>query len=227
MVNDMREITIRQIGILHTGFAEKFGIPRQASLADDIPGRLELIGEYRRDGILEGLERYTHLWIIWGFSEKMTSQWKTKVRAPKAGGILKTGVFATRSPDRPNHLALSAVKIERIIPEEYTILFSGADMMDGSPVYDIKPYLPQYDSIPEAAAYFPETAGTKELSVLWPEEITASADPEDVRELTRILSLDPRPGYHDDPDRVYGIRYKGKNIRFLIREDTVYIIEIA
>ena len=206
------------IGRVMTGFAEKFGVPRQSGIVNT---RAKIIfePEYRNPDAFRGIEGYSHLWVVWMFSEAVREKWSPTVRPPRLGGNKRVGVFATRSPFRPNPIGLSSVKLERLeLSREYgpVLHISGADMVNGTPVFDIKPYLAYTDSHPEALGGFTDSVARETLSVVFPEELRAKLTEEDVAELTAILAHDPRPSYQNDPERVYGMDYGGVSVRFSV-----------
>ena len=206
------------IGRVMTGFAEKFGVPRQSGIVNT---RAKIIfePEYRNPDAFRGIEGYSHLWVVWMFSEAVREKWSPTVRPPRLGGNKRVGVFATRSPFRPNPIGLSSVKLERLeLSREYgpVLHISGADMMNGTPVFDIKPYLAYTDSHPEALGGFTDSVARETLSVVFPEELRAKLSEEDAAELTAILAHDPRPSYQNDPERVYGMDYGGVSVRFSV-----------
>lgn len=206
------------IARVRSGFGEKFGVPRQAGLSEQARARIVFEPEYRNSDALRGLDGFSHIWVIWEFSEAVRDEWSPTVRPPKLGGNTRIGVFATRSPFRPNPIGLSAVRllgIERVEGLGDTLLIAGADMLEGTPVYDIKPYLAYADAHPGASGGF--TDGTdRRLEVVLPHEC-ADALPEAIRgAVAELLALDPRPGYQNDPARVYGMNYEGFNIRFTV-----------
>lgn len=216
------------IARMHTDFPAKFGIPRQSGLADT-KGEIVFEPEYRSPEAVRGIEEYSHLWILWGFSGVPDKTWKATVRPPRLGGNERVGVFATRSPFRPNSIGLSCVKLERTEkrPGEGIILHvTGADLMDGTPIYDIKPYLPYVDAHPEASGGFAEERKGYELQVEF-EENCLNIVPEEHREiLGQILSQDPRPSYQNDPDRVYGMEYAGMEVKFRVKQNVLIVCEI-
>ena len=206
------------IGRVMTGFAEKFGVPRQSGIVNT---RAKIIfePEYRNPDAFRGIEGYSHLWVVWMFSEAVREKWSPTVRPPRLGGNKRVGVFATRSPFRPNPIGLSSVKLERLeLSREYgpVLHISGADMVNGTPVFDIKPYLSYTDSHPEALGGFTDSVARETLSVVFPEELRAKLAEEDAAELTAILAHDPRPSYQNDPERVYGMDYGGVSVRFSV-----------
>ena len=206
------------IGRVMTGFAEKFGVPRQSGIVET---RAKIIfePEYRNPDAFRGIEGYSHLWVVWMFSEAVREKWSPTVRPPRLGGNKRVGVFATRSPFRPNPIGLSSVKLERLeLSREYgpVLHISGADMVNGTPVFDIKPYLAYTDSHPEALGGFTDSVARETLSVVFPEELRGKLTEEDAAELTAILAHDPRPSYQNDPERVYGMDYGGVSVRFSV-----------
>ncbi len=217
------------IAHIHSDFPDKFGIPRQSGLVENLISTVIFEPPYRSTDALRGLEQYSHLWLIWQFSENLDAGWRPLVRPPKLGGNIKKGVFATRSPFRPNPIGLSSVKLESIIytKEHGPILqVSGADLMDRTPIYDIKPYLPITDCHPEAQGGFTENLHLEPLQVILPPE-TAEKLSADCRELLiQILAQDPRPSYQHDPERIYGLSFRQYNIRFRVDGKTLTVCEI-
>ena len=225
-----QESLIKPIAYIHTDFPAKFGIPRQSGLADT-SAKIVFDSEFRNPDALRGIEEYSHLWLLWKFSESVKEKWSPTVRPPRLGGNKRVGVFATRSPFRPNSIGLSCVKLESVKfhTEQGPVLYvRGADMMDGTPIYDIKPYLPYVDSYPEACGGFAERTKEYELKVTFSKEISEEIVPEDQKRiLTQILSQDPRPSYQDDPERVYGMEYAGLEVKFRIIKDCLNVCEIV
>lgn len=217
------------IAHIYTDFPEKFGIPRQSGLVDALKGKIVFTPEYRNPSALIGLEGFSHIWILWQFSKSVREEWSPMVRPPRLGGDKKMGVFATRSPYRPNAIGLSSVKLEKI--EDDPVLgkvlhVSGADLLDGTPIYDIKPYLPFTDSHPDAVGGFADSFKEYGLEVNFPDELLQQI-PEDKREaLLGILRQDPRPSYQDNPGRIYGVAFGDKNIRFQVKNDILTVMEI-
>ena len=199
---------LRPIAYFRSPLKEKFGVPRQSGLAPSLEGEIVFEKPFDTPEALRGIEGFDMLWLIWGFSRNRDIPWEPTVRPPRLGGNTRVGVFATRSPYRPNPLGLSAVRRGEIGPGYIKVY--GADLMDGTPIYDIKPYLPYTDSHPDAAAGFVDAAPWQEMEVIVPDGITL---PEGALE---ILRQDPRPAYHDDPDRVYGIAFGGRQLRFSV-----------
>ena len=225
----MQDVTIRVIARMKSDFPSKFGIPRQSGLVDELRSTVIFEPEFRNPDALRGIEGYSHLWLIWQFSEAVRSDWSPTVRPPRLGGNTRMGVFATRSPFRPNSLGLSSVKLLGVEhTEEYgTVLHvGGADLMDGTPIFDIKPYIPYGDCHPEATGGFTDTAGEFLLTVDFPEQLLQKL-PEDKRSAAiGVLSHDPRPSYQKDPDRVYGLPFAGFDIRFTVTDSHLTVLEV-
>ena len=226
----MENVNIQVIARMHSDFATKFGIPRQSGLVEELKSTIVFEPEFRNPDALRGIEDFSHLWIIWQFSEALRTGWSPTVRPPRLGGNTRMGVFATRSPFRPNNLGLSSVKLLGVEhTEKYgTVLHvGGADLMDGTPIFDIKPYIPYGDCHPDATGGFTDTAGEFLLTVEFPEALLAIL-PEDKREAAiGVLSHDPRPSYQRKPDRVYGLTFAGYDIRFKVRDDILTVIEVT
>jgi len=217
------------IARMKNSFSEKFGIPRQSGLVPELRGYITFEPEYRNPDALRGLEGFSHIWLLWGFSAVKGKSWSPTVRPPKLGGNRRMGVFATRSPFRPNSIGLSCVKIDRIeldSPEGPVLHVLGADLMDGTPIYDIKPYLPQADCHPEAIGGFAEAAAGQTLKVQIPGELLPLLPFEEWEILRRLLVEDPRPGYQQDPERVYGMCYGGVNVKFTVSGDRLTVREV-
>ena len=225
-------MNITPIATIHTEFPEKFGIPRQSGLAANLQARIVFEPMYRNPDALRGLEGFSHIWLIWEFSANRPSagQWQPTVRPPRLGGNGHMGVFATRSPFRPNPLGLSCVEIERIELEGKdgpAIYVRGADLMDGTPIYDIKPYVRYADCHPEAVCGYVDSLQERTLKVIVPSEISEGIEDQAIlTSLTEVLSLDPRPSYHDDPERVYGLSFAGLNVRFKVADGILTVVEI-
>lgn len=222
---------IKPIAQIHNDFTSKFGIPRQSGIVDEIESVIIFEPKYRNPDALRGIEDFTHLWLIWEFSENADKgDWSPTVRPPKLGGNVRKGVFATRSPFRPNPIGLSCVKLVAVEQSEKcgTVLrVSGADLMNGTPIYDIKPYVPYSDSHPEACGGFALDAESAALKVEMPEDVI-KVFPERKRDSLRaILSQDPRPGYQHSPERIYGVEFAGYDIRFKVNGDTLTVVEIV
>ena len=220
---------LKIIAHIRTDFPEKFGIPRQSGLVESTRARIIFTPEYRNPDALRGLEQYTHLWLIWQFSEAVRDSWSPTVRPPRLGGNTRMGVFATRSPFRPNPIGLSCVRIEEIIHDSkdgHIIVVSGADIMDNTPIYDIKPYLPYVDSHPEASNGFALDQREGTLEVLFSEELRLLFPAEKIQGLIDTLAQDPRPQYQDEPDRVYTMSYSGFDISFTVEGTTLTVTAI-
>lgn len=220
---------MKQIAHFESPFSTKFGIPRQSGLVPELRGRIVFEPEYKNPDALRGIEEFSHLWLVWEFSANARSSksWQPTVRPPRLGGNEHVGVFATRSPFRPNPIGLSSVKIEAVEQDPQVgpvIRVLGADLMDGTPIYDIKPYITYADSHPEARSGFVDNSQWKPLDVLIPNEFHALFS--NIEALKQTLSLDPRPHYHDDPDRVYGMIYEHKDVRFSVSGSILTVIEV-
>ena len=223
---------IKPIAFIRTEFPEKFGVPRQSGLARNLKGRIIFEPEYRNPDALRGLDGFSHIWLIWEFSaNRTTSPWQPTVRPPRLGGNAHMGVFATRSPFRPNPLGLSCVKIHSVelsTPDGPVVNVLGADLMDGTPIYDIKPYIRYADSRPEAVCGYVDALEERSLKVVFPSELSAKiADTEVIPSLVETLRLDPRPSYHDDPQRQYGLSFAGHNIRFHVSGNVLEVTDVA
>lgn len=215
------------IAVFKSPFSGKFGLPRQSGLVFDLPGEVHLVGQYRLPDSLRGLEDFDYVWLIWGFSaNRNEGPWKATVRPPRLGGNRRLGVFATRSPFRPNPLGLSSVRLERVDFEKMVLHVRGADLMDGTPIYDIKPYLAYTDAHPEASGGFTDFSSWRELTVVFPAELAAGFSADELAALRETLSLDPRPRYQDDPQKEYGLTFAGRNVRFVVAGDTLTVIAV-
>ena len=225
----MENVTIQVIARMHSDFATKFGIPRQSGLVEELRSTIVFEPEFRNPDTLRGIEDFSHLWIIWQFSEAVRTEWSPTVRPPRLGGNTRLGVFATRSPFRPNSLGLSSVKLLGVEKTEKfgTVLHvGGADLMDGTPIFDIKPYIPYGDSHPDATGGFTDTADDFLLSVNFPDPLL-NILPESKREAAiGVLSHDPRPSYQRKPGRVYGLTFAGFDIRFTVEDSTLTVTEV-
>lgn len=222
---------IRPIAYIVTEFPEKFGIPRQSGLAGSLRGKIVFEPEYRNPDALRGLEGFSHIWLIWEFSaNRTTSPWQPVVRPPRLGGNSAMGVFATRSPFRPNPLGLSCVKVDSLelsSPDGPVINVLGADLMDGTPIYDIKPYIRYADSRPEAVCGYVDTLKERSLKVVFPTALSDRiADKSVIPSLVETLRLDPRPSYHDDPERVYGMSFAGYDVRFTVDAGVLNVVDV-
>ena len=217
------------IAKIYTDFDEKFGIPRQSGIADELTARIVFEPEYRVSEALRGIDGYSHLWLIWQFSEAQRDSWSPTVRPPRLGGNKRVGVFATRSPYRPNPIGLSSVKLLSVLDteDEGTVLIvSGADILSGTPIYDVKPYLAYTDSHPDAIGGFADAVRDYSLKVDIPSELL-SVVPTDKREsLIAVLAHDPRPSYQDDPTREYGMSFAGLEVKFTVAADMLSVTDI-
>ncbi len=222
------DISIRPIARMRSDFPTKFGIPRQSGLVSQLRSTIVFEPEFRNPDTLRGIEGYSHLWLIWQFSEAVRDDWSPTVRPPRLGGNVRMGVFATRSPFRPNNLGLSCVQLLGIeqTAEGIVIHVAGADLMDGTPIFDIKPYVPYSDSHPDALGGFTDTADDFLLEVQFPEDLLNQL-PDDKREAAiGVLSHDPRPSYQRKPGRVYGLTFAGFDIRFTVEEKVLTVQSI-
>ncbi len=217
------------IARVRNDFPTKFGLPRQSGLAP-VEALVVFEPPYRVPEALRGLEGFSHLWLIWGFHRAERASWSPTVRPPRLGGNRRVGVFATRSPFRPNPLGLSCVRLERMVEtpgEGLALVVSGADMMDGTPVYDIKPYLPYADCHPEATGGFAEAALGYQVQVFCPEELLARVPEKRRPALLAALAQDPRPAYQRDGERVYGMPYAGLDVRFRVAEGVLTVVDVV
>ena len=218
------------IARIRTDFPTKFGIPRQSGLVKELQGRIVFEPEYRNPEAVRGLEDFSHVWLIWEFSESKRDGWSPTVRPPKLGGNIRKGVFATRSPFRPNPIGLSAVKLEKvdIHPELGPVLHvSGADLMDGTPIYDIKPYIPYADCIPDAKGGFTRETDNSLLEVIFPENLLEIIPFEKQKAVMQILAFDPRPSYQEDEERIYGLEFAGFDVRFQVKGRVINVVEVV
>ena len=222
---DEQIIETKVIARIHSEFPTKFGIPRQSGLVSSLRARIVFEPEYRNAEALRGIEEFSHLWLIWGFSEVQQEGWSPTVRPPRLGGNRRMGVFATRSPFRPNPIGLSCVELIEadLNPKNPTLLVGGADLMDGTPIYDIKPYLLTTDCHPEASKGFTQEHEDYQLGVEIPEAIARRLKPENLEKLREVLAQDPRPAYHHDEDRVYGFPFDGYEVRFSVKNGTANV----
>lgn len=225
----MTAYTLKTIAHIRSDFPEKFGIPRQSGLVESLKSELIFEPPYRNMDALRGLEDYSHLWLIWGFSESVREEWSPTVRPPRLGGNQRMGVFATRSPFRPNPVGLSCVRLDgiRTSPEHGPVLhIAGADLLDGTPVFDIKPYLPYVDSHPEADGGFGSMCRDYRLQVDCPPEYLALIPKQCQEALLEVLAQDPRPSYQEDPARIYGMKYAGMNVRFYVENGCLHVCAV-
>ena len=222
------EHTMKVVARIHSDFPEKFGIPRQSGLVPALRARIVFEPAFRNEDALRGIEGFSHLWLIWQFSAAVRDTWSPTVRPPRLGGNERVGVFATRSPFRPNAIGLSCVRLEGVRREEglgTVLLVSGADLMDGTPIYDIKPYLPYADAHPEALGGF-APAPKETIAVDCPPELLQKLPEGQRAALTGVLAQDPRPPYQDDPERVYGMSFGGFAVRFRVSGGMAHVLSI-
>lgn len=218
------------IGHIETDFSTKFGLPRQSGLCGELKGRIVFEPEYRREEAFRGIDGFSHIWVLWKFSEAEREEWSPTVRPPRLGGNKRMGVFATRSPFRPNNIGLSCVKLDKIEYGENdspVLYVSGIDMMNGTPIVDIKPYVPVADCKNEATDGFTEYTKDYSLDVIFNEKLLEILPEEKRGGAMQLLSLDPRPSYITDDNRVFGVEYAGFDIRFKVKDDTLTVIDIA
>lgn len=221
---------MKVIGKIYTDFSTKFGVPRQSGLCNELYGKIVFEPEYRREEAFRGLEDFSHIWVLWNFSEAEREEWSPTVRPPRLGGNKRVGVFATRSPFRPNNIGLSCVKLERIdydCPETPVLYVSGIDMMNGTPVYDIKPYIPVADSRQDATDGFTQYTKDYSLDVVFDEKLLCVLPYEKRAGAFQMLSLDPRPSYIADENRIFGVEYAGYDIRFTVKNNVLTVCEVA
>ena len=220
---------MKTIAHIYTDFSTKFGLPRQSRLIEEIKGRIVFEKEYRNPEAFRGLEAFSHIWLLWQFSESVREDWSPTVRPPLLGGNTRMGIFATRSPFRPNPIGLSCVKLESV---EYTktegpvLSVSGCDLMNGTPIYDIKPYLPYADSVPQASGGFTATLDERKIEVEFPDELLEKVPEEKRSTLLAVLAGDPRPSYQNDPERVYGFGFAGMEIKFTVSDRKLTVIDV-
>jgi len=226
----MENVNIQVIARMQSDFPTKFGIPRQSGLVDSLRSTIVFEPKFRNPDALRGIEDFSHLWIIWQFSEAVRTEWSPTVRPPRLGGNTRLGVFATRSPFRPNSLGLSSVKllgVEHTSDLGTVLHIAGADLMDGTPIFDIKPYIPYGDCHPDATGGFTDTTDDFLLEVDFPSELLKLL-PESKREAAvGVLSHDPRPSYQRKRDRIYGLTFAGFDIRFTVKEKTLHVKEVS
>ena len=221
---------MQHIAHIYTDFPEKFGIPRQSGLVPEALATVVFTPEYRDPAALRGLEGFSHIWLLWEFSESVGHPWSPTVRPPRLGGNERLGVFATRAPFRPNPIGLSCVRLERIVPDGPagpTLVVSGVDMLSGTPIYDVKPYLPYTDCIPDAVGGFASTPPAPAMEVEIPTPLLERLPPEKRPVLLAALAQDPRPRYQSDPSRVYGMAFADQQVRFCVDENRLTVVDIC
>jgi len=220
---------VKIVAHIRSDFQQKFGIPRQSGLVDALEADIIFTPEFRDPEALRGLEGFSHLWLIWEFSQARRAKWSPTVRPPRLGGNQRMGVFATRSPFRPNPMGLSCVKLKEVrlhTPDGPVIRVAGADLLDGTPIYDIKPYLPYADCKPEAVGGFASAPKEAALTVTLPPELEERVPEAKRAALRGVLAQDPRPSYQDDPERVYGMGFAGLDVRFRVAGDRLTVVEV-
>ena len=225
----MENVAIQTIARMRSDFPTKFGIPRQSGLVEELESTIVFEPEFRIPDALRGIEGYSHLWIIWQFSQAVRQEWSPTVRPPRLGGNTRMGVFATRSPFRPNNLGLSCVKllgIEHTQTDGVVLHVAGADLMDGTPIFDIKPYVPYSDSFPDAVGGFTDTADDFILNVEFPDHLLLKIPPNKRQAAIGVLSHDPRPSYQRKPGRIYGLSFAGFDIRFTVEDKMLTVCEV-
>lgn len=218
------------IAHIHTDFPDKFGIPRQSGLVESLQGTIIFEPEYRNPEILRGLEEFSHIWLLWKFSKSNREHWSATVKPPRLGGKKRVGVFATRSPFRPNDIGLSCVKLEELELDEKVgpiILVSGVDLLDMTPIYDIKPYIPFTDCKPEASEGYTRETKMHELEVIFPQNLLERYPPEKREAVIGILAQDPRPTYVQDPNRIYGVAFAGFDIKFQVDKNRLTVCDVV
>ncbi|MDD3192626.1 MAG: tRNA (N6-threonylcarbamoyladenosine(37)-N6)-methyltransferase TrmO [Oscillospiraceae bacterium] len=223
-------VSLQTIAHIRSDFPSKFGIPRQSGLIDALKAAVIFEPEFRNPDAFRGLDGYSHIWLIWQFSEAMQNGWSPTVRPPRLGGNTRMGVFATRSPFRPNHIGLSCVRLDRIqwdSAEGPVLYVSGADLMDGTPIYDVKPYLPYTDAHPDAIGGFAAQPAACALNVFVPPQLLARIPASQQEGLLAVLAQDPRPAYQKDPDRIYGMAYADFEVRFTVKGDRLSVCEVS
>ncbi len=217
---------MKVIGHIRTDFPSKFGIPRQSGLIDSLKGKIVLEPEYRNPQVYKGIEEFSHIWLLWEFSEAKKEHWSATVKPPRLGGKKRMGVFATRAPFRPNNIGLSCVKLDRVEQDEKdgpVLWVAGVDLLDGTPIYDIKPYIPLTDCHPEASEGYTRETKIHELKVEFPEELLNQYPEEKRQAVLGILAQDPRPTYFQDPERVYGVPFAGFDVKFRVDGDLLIV----
>lgn len=221
---------MRIIAYIHTDFPDKFGIPRQSGLVKELTGRIVFEPEYRNPEAVRGLDEFSHIWLLWKFSESKKEHWSATVKPPRLGGKKRMGVFATRSPFRPNDIGLSSVRLERIEMDEKdgpVLYVSGIDLMDRTPIYDIKPYIPLADCHPDATEGYTSETKKHELFVEFPEELLCIYPEEKRQAILGVLSQDPRPTYFQDPERRYGVSFAGYDVKFLVDGNVLKVFDVV
>ncbi len=219
---------IKPIATIQTDFQDKFGIPRQSGRVPSLTGRIVFLPEYRNPDVLRGIEGFSHLWLIFDFSKAHRAEWSATVRPPRLGGNERIGVFASRSPFRPNPLGLSCVELVRVeqSEQELALIVAGVDLLDGTPIYDIKPYIPYADCKPDACGGYTEATKGHHLEVNFPEELLLKVPLEKRESVLGCLAEDPRPSYQDDPERIYKMRFAGLDIHFTVKDGHLTVCDV-
>lgn len=226
----MEQNRLIPVATIHTPFSEKFGIPRQSGLVPSLQGEIRFEPEFRNPDAIRGIEEFSHLWLLWNFSKAAQNTYSLTVAPPRLGGKERKGVFATRSPFRPNSIGLSSVRLERVrMDETYgpVLLVSGADLLDGTPIYDIKPYLPYTDSHPDACGSFGEAHKGDRIAVDFPEALLQKLPPSLRQTAYDLLAQDPRAAYNKKPDYVYGMHFSGFDLRFTIQDGILWVKDVV
>ena len=225
----MEEWTLRPIARIQSDFSEKFGIPRQSGLVEALRARVVFAPEYRVREAFRGLEGFTHIWLVWGFSQNVEAGWSPTVRPPRLGGNVRMGVFATRSPFRPNPIGLSCVELLEVdydAPDGPALVVGGADLLDGTPIFDVKPYVPHADCRPQARGGFADAHREDRLAVDFPPQLEALVPPDKREALRGVLAGDPRPSYQRDPRRLYGLGFAGLQVRFTVEDGVLHVRQV-
>ena len=225
----MEEWTLRPIARIQSDFSEKFGIPRQSGLVEALRARVVFAPEYRVREAFRGLEGFTHIWLVWGFSQNVEAGWSPTVRPPRLGGNVRMGVFATRSPFRPNPIGLSCVELLEVdhgAPDGPSLVVGGADLLDGTPIFDVKPYVPHADCRPQARGGFADAHREDRLAVDFPPRLEALVPPDKREALRGVLAGDPRPSYQRDPQRLYGLGFAGLQVRFTVEDGVLRVRQV-
>lgn len=218
------------IARIQTDFPDKFGIPRQSGLVQELQGKIVFEPEFRSPEAVRGLDAFSHIWLLWQFSKAQKAQWSPTVRPPRLGGDKRVGVFATRSPFRPNDIGLSSVRLQRVEIDSHdgpVLYVSGADLVDGTPIYDIKPYLPYVDCHPDATEGYTGQTRLHQLQVEFPAELLARYPQDKQAAIVHVLEQDPRPAYINDPERIYGLSFAGYDVKFKVEGDRLVVCDVV
>ena len=218
------------IARIQTDFPDKFGIPRQSGLVQELQGKIVFEPEFRSPEAVRGLDAFSHIWLLWQFSKAHKARWSPTVRPPRLGGDKRVGVFATRSPFRPNDIGLSSVRLQRVEIDSHdgpVLYVSGADLVDGTPIYDIKPYLPYVDCHPDATEGYTSQTRLHQLQVEFPAELLARYPQDKQAAIVHVLEQDPRPAYINDPERIYGLSFAGYDVKFKVEGDRLVVCDVV